>query len=316
VSTFTIEGRQAPALFVVGWLASILGLGTIVIAALAGGTTAATILLLGGCVVLVVGLIALAGSQGIERRARGGLAYAGPSPVLVFATVIPISLVLGVFIGLGLSFLGIPRDGPLAAFASIVALGVVYAGLVRLLVVDTGALSWADMGWRVFDRAAVRECIGGAAWAVPMVIATTIVSAILLQIFPVEATGPLPPTGETVGLVLNLITGALLAPVFEELFFRGFATTAWARSVGRSRAIVGGALFFAVVHILNVAAGEWDDAVGMVIVQFASRIPIAIALGWLFLRRGSIWAPIGLHAAFNGILLILSEVALRSELVP
>ncbi len=35
-------------------------------------------------------------------------------------------------------------------------------------------------------------------------------------------------------------------------------------------------------------------------------------LGWLFLRRESIWASIGLHAAFNGILLIIGEAALRN----
>ena len=51
------------------------------------------------------------------------------------------------------------------------------------------------------------------------------------------------------------------------------------------------------------------------VVGFASRIPVALALGWLFLQRGSIWAPIGLHAAFNGVLLILAEVAVRNGLV-
>ena len=37
----------------------------------------------------------------------------------------------------------------------------------------------------------------------------------------------------------------------------------------------------------------------MAVVGFATRIPVALALGWLFLRRGSIWASFGLHAAFN-----------------
>ncbi len=48
---------------------------------------------------------------------------------------------------------------------------------------------------------------------------------------------------------------------------------------------------------------------GWRVVGFATRIPVALALGWLFLRRGSIWAPLGLHAAFNGVLLVLGEVA-------
>ena len=38
------------------------------------------------------------------------------------------------------------------------------------------------------------------------------------------------------------------------------------------------------------------------------RLPVALALGWAFVRRGNLWAPIGLHATFNAVLLILAEV--------
>jgi len=51
---------------------------------------------------------------------------------------------------------------------------------------------------------------------------------------------------------------------------------------------------------------------GVAIVGFGTRVPVAIALGWLFARRGTIWASFGLHAAFNGILLIIAEAASRS----
>jgi membrane protease YdiL (CAAX protease family) len=38
------------------------------------------------------------------------------------------------------------------------------------------------------------------------------------------------------------------------------------------------------------------------------RIPIALTLGWIFVRTGSLWASIGLHATFNGILITLAEL--------
>ena len=75
LSTFTIEGRAAPGLFVVGWLASIAGLGLVLIGALA---PSGLFLYFLGPALLTIGLIAGAGSQAIERRARGS-AYAGPS---------------------------------------------------------------------------------------------------------------------------------------------------------------------------------------------------------------------------------------------
>ena len=67
-----------------------------------------------------------------------------------------------------------------------------------------------------------------------------------------------------------------------------------------------------VVHVITISGGSAGEALALAIIGFASRIPVALMLGWLFLRRESIWASIGLHAAFNGILLILGEAALRN----
>ena len=108
------------------------------------------------------------------------------------------------------------------------------------------------------------------------------------------------------------MAGAIVAPLGEELLFRAFATTAWARAVGPRRALVRGALFFAIVHVLTISGGSASQAAELALVAFATRLPVALALGWLFMRRGSIWAPIGLHATFNAILLILGEAAARS----
>ena len=39
---------------------------------------------------------------------------------------------------------------------------------------------------------------------------------------------------------INLVAAAVLAPVWEEVFFRGFATTAWERTAGARAAIAKG----------------------------------------------------------------------------
>jgi membrane protease YdiL (CAAX protease family) len=313
-STFTIEGRSAPALFVVGWLASVLGLGAVAIALLGGGQPAAPILLIGGLIVLSLGLVAAAGSQGIERRARGVVGYHGPSPFLVFGATVPISLLASVLVGLPLTVLDLPLDGPVARLGSVLAQALVYVALIRLLVVDAGALRWAEMGIRRPDGRALAELGSGALWALPVIVVTVPVAAILSQLVPVTPTSPLPPSGETTGFLINLLAGAVIAPIGEEVLFRGFATTAWARTLGPRRALVRGALFFAFVHILTVSGGQAGEAAGLALVGFLTRIPVAVALGWLFLRRGSIFVPIGLHAAFNGTLIVLGELALRSGL--
>lgn len=310
--TFTIEGRSAPALFVLGWLATLLGLGILAIGLLSGGRGPAQLLALVGLGLTAIGLIAGAGSQGIERRARGA-AYQGPSPFLVFAASIPASLLAIVLLGVPISLLGLAVDGPVGRLASVAAQAVIYIGLVRLLVVDAGALRWIDMGVRRPDRRAVAELARGAVWAAPVILATLPLAAILASLLPVVPKSPLPPTGQVSGFLIQFVAGAVVAPIGEEILFRGFATTAWARTMGQRRGLVRAALFFALVHVLTISGSTAAEAASLALLGFVTRVPVALALGWLFLRGRSIYVSIGLHAAFNAILLVIGEVTVRAS---
>jgi membrane protease YdiL (CAAX protease family) len=315
-STFTIEGRAAPGLFVVGWMATLIGIGAIFVAVMSGGGTAAQWLLVGGLVVLSVGLVAGAGGQAIERRARGIRVYRGPSPFLLFAASIPVSGVLLIVAGAVMTAGGIPVDGPLGRLASVLLQAVVYIGLIRLLVVDAGALTWTDMGLRRPAMPALADLTTGAAWAFAVILVTIPVAAVIARFIPVTPVSPLPPAGEVGGLIANLLAGVVVAPISEEVMFRGFATTAWMRDMGRWRGVVRGALFFAVVHVLTISGVTASQALAAAAAAFLGRIPVAFALGWLFARRGTIWAPLGLHATFNGVLIVLAEIVARSGVAP
>ena len=296
----------------VGWLATLIGLGLVLIAVMSGDTTAGRILLIVAMVPLSIGLVSGAGSQGIERRVRGILPYVGPSPFIVLAASVPISLLALVVVSLPLSVLGVPLDGPFAALISVTVQAIVYIGLVRLLVVDVGALDWRSMGVGRLDRSAVAELAGGVLWAVPIVLLTGLVASVLLHFIPVQPVSPLPPTGTALGFALSLLAGVVVAPFGEEILFRAFATTAWVRALGARRGVILGAVVFAFAHVVTVSGSSAGDAIQLALVAFVGRIPIALALGWLFVRRGTIWASFGLHAGFNAILLVLSEVASRS----
>jgi membrane protease YdiL (CAAX protease family) len=310
VGTFTIEGRAAPGLFVVGWLATISGLALILIGALA---PSGPILYFVGPAVLTVGLVAGAGNQALERRARGE-PYAGPSPYLVFAAILSTTFaaayVVGLILHLVLGSIDVPDE--LVALIAISLQALVFFGILRLTVVGTGALSWAEMGWRRFDTEAVRDLLRGLAYAVPVIFVTGLLANALVSAFGVEPESPLPATGTATGLLLELLAGALIAPLAEEAVFRGFAITAWERTVGVRGAIVRASLLFALAHVINIS-GNPDDIVGLTVIGFVTRLPVAFALGWLFVRQRSIWAPLGLHMSFNGILLILSAIDVASR---
>lgn len=304
---FSIEGRRAPALFVTGWVALLVGLSAAVVGFLSGG--GATVLLAAGLAILSVALLLLGGSQTVERGAAAR-AYAGPSPVLVFAAIVTTTLLAAFLVGAPLEALGVELDKPLGDLVLSIVQAFVFIGMVALMVVGPGALRWSDMGIRLPLRRVLEALAGGAVLGVPVVVVTAVIAVALVTLFGVTPPSPLPPTGTTSGLVLHLIVGAVVAPISEEIVFRGLAVTAWARELPAASAIVRAALLFAFAHVLLITGSTPGEAVSLAIVGAAGRLPIALVLGWLYLRWGTIWAPIGLHATFNAILIVASELSL------
>lgn len=304
--TFSLEGRRAPGLYLVGWLATALGTPFFVPALLFGAGGLGGLLL--GSVLLGPGLVAAAGAQAIERHDRAGLAYRGPSPFLLVAAILPLSIL----VTLPIVVSGLAVTSPFATVLSVVATGAIWLILVAMTVVGPGALTWREIAPGLADAPAagiVGDLLIGAAAAIPVILATVVLGSILIFLVGVAPDGPIAPPRDGLALVLSLLAAAVLAPISEELFYRGFATTAWLRSYGPTRAIVQGGLFFAFVHVLTLGGADFDHAARTALVAFVARIPVALALGWIFVRRSSLAASIGLHATFNGVLVVLSALA-------
>ena len=307
--TFSLEGRRAPGLYLVGWLGTILGLPIFVAAFLSGvAATGRIVLIVIGSVLLGVGLIAASGAQALERRDRAELAYRGPSPFLVFAASVPLTIL----VTLPLALVGADANAPGVALTAVLLTAAVWFGLVAIAVVGPRALRWSEVVAGVAGAPVGRilaDAAIGAAAALPVVVVTAILAAVLVSIFGAAPDAPITVPPDGLGLVVAFIAAAVVAPISEELFYRGFATTAWARSYGPTRAVVQGALFFAFVHVLTLSGVDFSTAARTALVAFLGRIPMALALGWVFLRRASLPASIGLHATFNGVLVLLSAVA-------
>jgi membrane protease YdiL (CAAX protease family) len=308
LSTFTIEGRRAPALFVVGWLATFVGGGLAVLTLIGIGGVTGTIIWLVGLALASIGLVLLGGSQAVERRAAGA-AYAGPSPVLVFLVVLAASQLAGFAVGLPLSLLVTDIARPVADLLGVLVQAAVFAGVLRIMVVGAEALSWSEMGLRRGLGDALRGLLNGALFAGPVILGTAALAYVAAQAVGAAPASPLPPTGSAAGLALHLVAGAIVAPIAEELLFRGFALTAWRRTVGDRGAIVRSSIVFVLAHVLFVGGDGFGEAASLAFVAGIARVPVALALGWLYVRTGSLWGPIGLHAAYNAILIVLGEAA-------
>src|SRR5688500_20172952 len=96
-----------------------------------GGTSlAADVLSLAASAALSLGLVLLCGSPTIERRAAGA-AYAGPSPVLVFLTVVAVSRLAGYVVGVPLLAVAQSVPRPLGDLLAVVVQAVAFLRVAR-----------------------------------------------------------------------------------------------------------------------------------------------------------------------------------------
>jgi membrane protease YdiL (CAAX protease family) len=88
-----------------------------------------------------------------------------------------------------------------------------------------------------------------------------------------------------VGLALAIVLVALVAPIVEELAFRGVVMPVLGSRLGMWPAVIGSALIYAAYHF-----SLW---------LFAPTLVLGIALGWLAWTRRSLWPAILLHVLYN-----------------
>ncbi|MEG1616340.1 MAG: type II CAAX endopeptidase family protein [Bacteroidales bacterium] len=86
---------------------------------------------------------------------------------------------------------------------------------------------------------------------------------------------------------IGIISVVVMAPIFEELFFRGVIMTKLMERSTPWQSIIGSALIFGIIHF-NPA-------------QVFNAFLLGILLGWIYYKTESLWASITIHFINNGI---------------
>ena len=91
----------------------------------------------------------------------------------------------------------------------------------------------------------------------------------------------------------TMAMGCVIAPVVEEMLFRGIVLRGFLHRYGRAQAIWGSAMLFGVAH-LNIY-------------QFVAALVIGALSGWLYVRGRSLVPCIALHAGYNTALTLIEQ---------
>ncbi|MDX1679535.1 MAG: type II CAAX endopeptidase family protein [Akkermansiaceae bacterium] len=99
-------------------------------------------------------------------------------------------------------------------------------------------------------------------------------------------------------LGMMIIAAVVMAPLWEELVFRGYLYPVLKKYGGIWVAALCSSLLFAAIHNS--------------LVSILPLFLLALMMVWLYERSGSIWMPIAIHACFNG-LSVLGILAVRNQ---
>jgi membrane protease YdiL (CAAX protease family) len=158
------------------------------------------------------------------------------------------------------------------------------------------------VGWS-FDRLTVVYTLVG----VPLLFAVNIIIGAIFALLDLRqnqtASYPLQP-GDMTGQLLFGLAAAVVAPLGEEIVFRGY----WLQRLhgwwGRNPAMIASSLLFAVAHSWSATEG-----VGVLVVQ---TLVMGVVLAWLRLASGSIWPAVFAHAANNALAISVLMICLNN----
>ncbi len=247
-----------------------------------------------GGVGLVLGLVIHAVRSLVVRETLPPKRYRGPSIIVLWLLATVAANLAVVPVASGLSEL--VTSGTASVYSTAVTLTATQAGLVAaaaLLVFAPRALA----GLRLIPRRGLLTSMAiGLGLVIPSWIGAQVISYLTLR--ALEPFGPQPEAGIADAALTNadpyvlVIALVVVAPVAEELFFRGVVYNAWEREYGPMRAIYGSAILFAVIH-------------GSIFV-IPSIFALGIVLALLFRATRSLPATIMLHAGFNAITVLIA----------
>lgn len=251
------------------------------------------LLALGG-LLLIVGLVTNAIRAVVVRGALPPERYRGPAIGVLLLLAVIVAAVVS--LGAGTTAVALLDGGELSVGGTLLLLTSTQLSLlaiVGLLVVAPRAL----VGVRLLPESGLSRSLGiGLLAAVPAWIGATLLAylwtALLEGIGLVQGVAIAEAVVERGDPTVVLVAFVVVAPIAEELFFRGVAYNAWIRERGPRFALYGSAALFALIH----------GSVFALVPIFA----LGIALALVYRRTGSLPAAIAMHAGFNAISVVLT----------
>ncbi len=157
-------------------------------------------------------------------------------------------------------------------------------------------LSWKEVGLKSFSVNYWKAIIGWTIVLIVVSIALVVIMEILSGVGPDNSkTDSLQSRMTLLNFLIAFVSAAIISPVYEEIFYRGFLYRFLRSKYGIPIGMLGSSFIFMIVHI---------PTYNTLPVNFASGLIFA----WTYEKSGSVIPPMIIHGIFNGIAIILTAL--------
>ena len=172
--------------------------------------------------------------------------------------------------------------------AIILILGVYYFAL------RPKHLTWAEVGLRKFNNKDWKLIILYTIVVLIGAIVITLLTSLVGNTWENSKTEAIQNSVTFTSFIIAFISAAVISPLYEEIFYRGFLYRWFRTRIGFVGALIISSSIFTIVHIPTYNAMP---------VNFFSGIVFALA----YEKTNSIWPAIFIHGISNGIMVILAS---------
>jgi len=214
--------------------------------------------------------------------------------------VIALIAVFGVYNAVGVAIILSTEDVATRLFYSYLLYALLLCPLISVsvfIILRRHHRGWKELGirWGNAGRTVLSGIIGGAV----ALLSSYAIYFIVVIVFRL-LTGRTPGTSESQNmqtltgpaLFLAVLGVVVLAPVFEEIFFRGLLYSALRRRLGVALGVLVSAIVFGVLHFEPLS--------------LLSLSMVGAIFAYLYERTESLFAPMLAHAVYNGVVILIA----------
>lgn len=157
-------------------------------------------------------------------------------------------------------------------------------------------LSWKEVGLLRFSKSYWSPTI---LWAVVLVISSIVLAIIIDLLFGIgtdnQKTESIQTRLSTINIIIAFVSAAIISPVYEEIFYRGFLYRWFRVKFGLVTGLLVSSFIFTLVHIPTYNSLPYNFLSGLI-------------FAWTYEKTSSVYPAIIIHGIFNGLSVILTVI--------